>query len=61
MERTIISGSSYGGLASSWVAFNHPELFGNVLSKNGFVSIYRPACLKSAGVNWKVFCIITVA
>ncbi|WP_323835858.1 alpha/beta hydrolase-fold protein [Photorhabdus africana] len=34
-ERTIISGSSYGGLASSWVAFNHPELFGNVLSMSG--------------------------
>ncbi|CAQ82572.1 MULTISPECIES: alpha/beta hydrolase-fold protein [Photorhabdus] len=34
-RHTIISGSSYGGLASSWVAFNHPELFGNVLSMSG--------------------------
>ncbi|PHM47062.1 alpha/beta hydrolase-fold protein [Xenorhabdus miraniensis] len=33
--RTIIAGSSYGGLASTWNALQHPELFGNVLSMSG--------------------------
>lgn len=34
-EKTIVSGSSYGGLASSWVAFNRPDRFGKVLSMSG--------------------------
>lgn len=34
-EETIVSGSSYGGLASSWIAFNRPERFGKVLSMSG--------------------------
>lgn len=34
-EETIVSGSSYGGLASSWVAFNRPDRFGKVLSMSG--------------------------
>lgn len=33
--RTVIAGSSYGGLASSYAALKHPELFGNVLSQSG--------------------------
>lgn len=33
--KTIISGSSYGGLASAYTAFRYPELFGNVLSFSG--------------------------
>lgn len=33
--RTIISGSSYGGLASSWNAMKLPHRFGNVLSMSG--------------------------
>ncbi|WP_323120639.1 alpha/beta hydrolase-fold protein [Burkholderia alba] len=33
--RTVIAGSSYGGLASAYAAFRHPELFGNVLSQSG--------------------------
>ncbi|MDG9925063.1 MULTISPECIES: enterochelin esterase [unclassified Pseudomonas] len=33
--RTVIAGSSYGGLASSYAALRHPELFGNVLSQSG--------------------------
>ena len=31
----IVAGSSYGGLASSWVALRYPEQFGNVLSLSG--------------------------
>ncbi|MGX9418502.1 alpha/beta hydrolase-fold protein [Vibrio sp. WJH972] len=34
-EDTILSGSSYGGLASMHIAFQHPEKFGNVLSQSG--------------------------
>ncbi|WP_220811393.1 enterochelin esterase [Pseudomonas paralcaligenes] len=33
--RTVIAGSSYGGLASSYAALRHPEIFGNVLSQSG--------------------------
>ena len=32
---TVIGGSSYGALAASYCAFQHPELFGNVLSQSG--------------------------
>lgn len=34
-KETIVSGSSYGGLASAWVAFNRPDRFGKVLSMSG--------------------------
>ncbi|EPP1002606.1 alpha/beta hydrolase-fold protein [Cronobacter dublinensis] len=33
--RTIVTGSSYGGLAASWVALRYPAAFGNVLSLSG--------------------------
>ncbi|EUB99255.1 esterase [Rhizobium sp. CF080] len=33
--RTVLAGSSYGGLASATVAMRHPEAFGNVLSMSG--------------------------
>ncbi len=33
--RVILTGSSAGGLASAYVAFAHPELFGNVWSQSG--------------------------
>lgn len=33
--RTVIGGSSYGGLASTYAALRHPEVFGNVLSQSG--------------------------
>lgn len=33
--RTLLAGSSYGGLASVTVALRHPEVFGNVLSMSG--------------------------
>lgn len=34
-RRTIVTGSSAGGLAAAFVAFRRPELFGNVLSQSG--------------------------
>jgi len=33
--RTIVTGSSLGGLAAMFAAFQHPEVFGNVLSQSG--------------------------
>ena len=32
---TVVGGSSLGGLASAFAAFQHPEVFGNVLSQSG--------------------------
>jgi enterochelin esterase-like enzyme len=34
-QRTIIGGYSAGGLASAYVAYMHPEMFGKVLSQSG--------------------------
>jgi enterochelin esterase family protein len=34
-HRTIVTGSSAGGLASAYAAFARPDLFGNVLSQSG--------------------------
>ncbi|WP_228533610.1 alpha/beta hydrolase [Pseudomonas sp. UFMG81] len=34
-SRTVVAGSSYGGLASAYMGLTHPELFGNVLSLSG--------------------------
>lgn len=34
-QRTLLSGSSYGGLASACSAFRHPDKFGLVLSQSG--------------------------
>jgi enterochelin esterase family protein len=33
--RTVVSGTSLGGLGAAWCAFRHPEVFGNVLSQSG--------------------------
>jgi enterochelin esterase family protein len=33
--RSVIAGSSYGGLAAAYTAFTCPDLFGNVLSQSG--------------------------
>ncbi|MBL8265885.1 alpha/beta hydrolase-fold protein [Steroidobacter sp.] len=33
--RSIIAGASYGGLAATWIARDHPEVFGAVLSQSG--------------------------
>jgi enterochelin esterase-like enzyme len=34
-EHVTIGGSSYGGLAATYAAYRHPEVFGNVLSQSG--------------------------
>ncbi|MBH0095679.1 DUF3327 domain-containing protein [Psychrobacter sp. NZS113] len=34
-DRTIIAGSSYGGLAATTIALRHPDIFGNVISMSG--------------------------
>lgn len=34
-HRTILTGSSAGGIASANLAFFHPEIFGNVISQSG--------------------------
>lgn len=34
-QDAILTGSSYGGLASLYVAYSHPDVFGNVLSQSG--------------------------
>ena len=34
-EKNIVAGSSSGGLAAAFVAYKHPDLFGNVLSQSG--------------------------
>ena len=34
-EDTVLCGSSFGGLASLYIAFNYPEHFGKVLSQSG--------------------------
>ncbi|WP_417812655.1 alpha/beta hydrolase-fold protein [Thalassospira alkalitolerans] len=33
--RTVLAGSSYGGLASATVALSHPDVFGNAISMSG--------------------------
>lgn len=34
-QRTIVAGSSYGGLAAVFAALRHPEVFGNVIALSG--------------------------
>jgi len=34
-ERTLVAGSSFGGLASVFAGLKHPEVFGNVISLSG--------------------------
>lgn len=40
--RTVIGGSSYGGLAAAYAGLRSPDLFGNVLSQSGSFS-WKPA------------------
>jgi enterochelin esterase family protein len=35
-RQTIIAGSSYGGLGAAYLAFQYPEVWGNVLSQTGW-------------------------
>jgi enterochelin esterase-like enzyme len=34
-KRVVVAGSSYGGIAATFAAMTHPEVFGNVLSQSG--------------------------
>ena len=34
-SRTVVAGSSYGGLAAAYAGLRHPELFGKILSQSG--------------------------
>jgi len=34
-SQSVVAGASYGGIASTFIAFKHPEIFGNVLSMSG--------------------------
>jgi enterochelin esterase-like enzyme len=40
--RTVIGGVSAGGLTAAYVAWRHPELFGNVLSQSGSFQFAPP-------------------
>ena len=42
-SQSVIAGASYGGLASSFIAFKQPEIFANVLSMSGAYSWYPGA------------------
>ncbi|MFX1306828.1 MAG: alpha/beta hydrolase [Promethearchaeota archaeon] len=42
-SHSVIAGASYGGIASTYIAFKHPEIFGNVLSMSGAFSWYPGA------------------
>lgn len=42
-ERVTVTGSSLGGLASAFLAFEHPEAVGNVLSQSGSFWFYPDA------------------
>lgn len=50
--RTVIAGSSYGGLASSYMALRHPERFGNVLSLSGSYWWAQEAEAPNAMARW---------
>jgi enterochelin esterase family protein len=41
-KRNAVLGSSYGGLAATYTAFLHPELFGNVISQSGSYGWFPP-------------------
>ncbi len=42
-SQSIIAGASYGGIASAFIAFKHPEIFTNILSMSGAYSWYPGA------------------
>lgn len=48
--RTVVAGSSAGGLAAAYVALQRPDLFGNVLSQSG--AFWRGNEGASAPVEW---------
>jgi enterochelin esterase-like enzyme len=48
-SRVVVGGASAGGLAAAYAAFEHPELFGSVLSLSG-AFLFSPGMLSPA---WK--------
>ncbi|MFX1567349.1 MAG: alpha/beta hydrolase [Promethearchaeota archaeon] len=46
-SHSVIAGASYGAIASTYIAFKHPDIFGNVLSMSGAYSWYP------GDENWK--------
>ncbi len=42
-RRNAVLGSSYGGLAATYTAFRHPEIFGNVISQSGSYGWFPPS------------------
>jgi enterochelin esterase family protein len=34
-KKNVVAGASFGGLAATYTAFKHPDIFGNVLSQSG--------------------------
>ncbi|WKN45655.1 alpha/beta hydrolase [Tunicatimonas pelagia] len=49
-DETIIGGISYGGLAATYIAFEHSDVFGKVLSQSG--SFWRDTTLTDGGEDW---------
>jgi len=49
-EKNIIGGMSYGGLAASYIAFYHSDIFGKVLSQSG--SFWRDKELEDIKGEW---------
>jgi enterochelin esterase-like enzyme len=49
-NENLIGGLSYGGLAAGYIAFHHPDVFGQVLSQSG--SFWRGEKLEDAGGEW---------
>jgi enterochelin esterase family protein len=45
--RNVVAGSSMGGLAATFVANRHPEIFGNVLSQSGAFMFGAPGDAKA--------------
>ena len=58
--RVVVAGVSLGGLAASFVALRHPELYGNVISQSGSywwgpgVDFERPASAWHADWQWLI-------
>jgi len=50
--RTVVAGSSFGGLASAYVALRHPERFGQVLSLSGSYWWAPPGEAPNALARW---------
>ena len=48
-SRVVVSGASAGGLGAAYATFEHPELFGNVLSLSG-AFVFSPGMLSP---TWK--------